>query len=183
MLGFSSNGATAVKYSTYGSVSTNFIMDNVNCDGTENTLEDCSYFPTHNCGSTEGAGVICRSFDITLVGGSSGAEGNVLYQGRPIWYDAQCISFLILFIFCSSVMTPGMIEMLRLCVGCLDLVEMVQLLYYIPPMVLLWTILSWMMSTVMVQRILLKIALTALQIIVAKERELGSFVLILLLSN
>ena len=96
MLGFSSNGATAVLYSTYGSVSTNFIMDDVNCAGTEESLEDCSYNPRHNCGSSEGAGVICRTtspaFDITLVGGTpstSSAEGNVLYQGRPIWYGMQ----------------------------------------------------------------------------------------------
>ena len=73
-------------------------------------------------------------------------------------------------------MTTGMIEMLKLYVGCLDLVQMVQLLYNIRPMVQWWTILSWMMSTVMVQRILLKTALTALQIIVEPVRELGSFV-------
>ena len=60
MLGFSSNGATAVLYSTYGSVVDNFIMDDVNCDGTEDSLEDCSYSPTDNCGTSEGAGVICR---------------------------------------------------------------------------------------------------------------------------
>ena len=61
MLGFSSNGATAKLDSTYGSVSTNFIMDDVNCIGTEETLEDCNYSPTHNCGRHEGAGVICRT--------------------------------------------------------------------------------------------------------------------------
>ena len=60
MLGFSRNGATAVLYSTYGSVVDNFIMDDVNCDGTEDSLEDCSYSPTDNCGTSEGAGVICR---------------------------------------------------------------------------------------------------------------------------
>ena len=91
MIGF--NVATAVSRSTYGSVPTNFIMDDVNCAGTEETLADCSYNPTHNCGGHEGAGVICRRFDITLVGGPSSAEGNVLYQGRPIWYDAECTSF------------------------------------------------------------------------------------------
>ena len=84
MLGFSSNGATAVLYSTYGSVSTNFIIDDVNCDGTEETLQDCSYNPTHNCGSSEGAGVICLP-TILLTGGQSSREGNVLYDGRPIW--------------------------------------------------------------------------------------------------
>ena len=93
MLGLNSDYATAVFYSTYGSVVDNFIMDDVSCVGTEDSLEDCIYNPTDNCGTTEGAGVICRRFDITLVGGSSSAEGNVFYQGRPIWYDAQCTSF------------------------------------------------------------------------------------------
>ena len=92
MLGFSKYGAIATHSSNYGSVVDNFIMDDVNCDGTEETLEDCGYNPTDNCGSSEGAGVICRStttpFDITLVGGTSStlsAEGNIIYQGRPIW--------------------------------------------------------------------------------------------------
>ena len=97
MLGYSQYGAIATSRSTYGSVVDDFIMDDVNCAGTEGTLEDCSYNPIDNCGSSEGAGVICRTtspaFDITLVGGPSSAEGNVLYQGRPIWYDAQCASF------------------------------------------------------------------------------------------
>ena len=61
MLGYNSNGAIAKSGSTYGSVSTNFIMDDVNCIGTEETLEDCNYSPSHNCGSSEGAGVICRT--------------------------------------------------------------------------------------------------------------------------
>ena len=128
MLGFSQIGAMAVSSSTFGSVSTNFIMDDVQCDGTEETLEDCSYNPRHNCGSSEGAGVICKTEayfqtttttttttttsittttittsttssttastsaihnSITLFGGqfsSLYAEGNVLYNRRPIWY-------------------------------------------------------------------------------------------------
>ena len=96
MLGYSQYGAIATSRSTYGSVVDDFIMDDVNCAGTEGTLEDCSYNPIDNCGSSEGAGVICRTtspaFDITLVGGTpstSSAEGNVLYQGRPIWYECK----------------------------------------------------------------------------------------------
>ena len=60
MLGYNSNGAIAKSGSTYGSVPTNFVMDDVHCIGTEETLEDCNYSPTHNCGRHEGAGVICR---------------------------------------------------------------------------------------------------------------------------
>ena len=89
MLGFSRNGATAVLYSTYGSVVDNFIMDDVNCDGTEDSLEDCSYSPTDNCSEREGAGVICTdTASIQLIGGQTSkysSEGNVLSGGRPIW--------------------------------------------------------------------------------------------------
>ena len=37
----------------------NFIMDDVNCDGTENTLLDCDYNRYDDCSPTEGAGVVC----------------------------------------------------------------------------------------------------------------------------
>ena len=70
-------------------------------------------------------------------------------------------------------MTAGMIEMLKLCVGCLDL--MWQLLCLALPMVLFLPILSWMMSIVLGQRKLLQTALTTLRIIVEAMRELGSF--------
>ena len=38
----------------------NFLMDNVGCVGDEASILDCSYSTTHNCGETEGAGVICQ---------------------------------------------------------------------------------------------------------------------------
>ena len=60
MLGFSSNGARAVSRSAYGYVVDNFIMDDVNCAGTEETLDDCRYNSRDNCSRREGAGVICR---------------------------------------------------------------------------------------------------------------------------
>ena len=34
-------------------------MDDVNCDGTEETLGDCKYIKNDNCGTDEGAGVVC----------------------------------------------------------------------------------------------------------------------------
>ena len=34
-------------------------MINVKCHGSEHTLRDCSYTKYENCGSTEGAGVVC----------------------------------------------------------------------------------------------------------------------------
>ena len=58
--GFSDEGADATYGSNYGKVSTNFIMDDVACDGTESHIGLCPHLGTHNCGSHEGAGVICK---------------------------------------------------------------------------------------------------------------------------
>ena len=45
--------------SKFGKVPGNFIMDDVNCGGNENTLFDCGYNKHDDCGSSEGAGVVC----------------------------------------------------------------------------------------------------------------------------
>ena len=45
--------------SHFGIVPDDFLLDNVECDGTEDSLFDCSHSTTDNCGSTEGAGVVC----------------------------------------------------------------------------------------------------------------------------
>ena len=34
-------------------------MDDVQCSGSENNLQDCPHSPNHNCGGGEGAGVVC----------------------------------------------------------------------------------------------------------------------------
>ena len=73
-------------------------------------------------------------------------------------------------------MMAGMKEMPKLHAGSLDSAQTVQWPYYIPPMVLCLPISSWMMSSVMVQKRLLKIAHTTPDIIVEAVRELGSFV-------
>ena len=49
----------ATSSSTFGTVSTNFIMDDVQCTGSESQLQDCTHSPNHNCGGNEGAGVVC----------------------------------------------------------------------------------------------------------------------------
>ena len=36
-----------------------FIIDDVQCDGSENSLFDCSHTTKENCGPTEGAGAVC----------------------------------------------------------------------------------------------------------------------------
>ena len=36
-------------------------MDNVNCNGSEVRIEDCAHNDVDDCGSTEGAGVVCTN--------------------------------------------------------------------------------------------------------------------------
>ena len=58
-LGFSK----AVEYtvnSKFGNVSAEFSFDQVDCSGTEETLEDCKHENTDDCGPDEGAGVVCQ---------------------------------------------------------------------------------------------------------------------------
>ena len=45
--------------SEFGDVPNNFIIDNVQCGGSENALLSCKYSKYHNCGVKEGAGVVC----------------------------------------------------------------------------------------------------------------------------
>ena len=46
-------------YSYGGSVEDNFIMDDVACTGSETNILSCPYNPSDNCGTSEGAGVVC----------------------------------------------------------------------------------------------------------------------------
>ena len=89
-LGFSNGGAVATSNSRFGAVSDIFIMDDVHCTGTESHIGLCIHNPIDNCGASEGAGVICPydtdSNRVTLVGGNTANEGNVMLNGRPIWY-------------------------------------------------------------------------------------------------
>ena len=45
--------------SFFGSVSSQFSYDEVECVGTEKSLDECRHDNNHNCGNSEGAGVIC----------------------------------------------------------------------------------------------------------------------------
>ena len=60
MLGLNTSYARATKNSQHGNWRDNFIMDEVKCVGTEETLEDCPHLTTEDCGASEGAGVICH---------------------------------------------------------------------------------------------------------------------------
>ena len=72
--------------SKYGSVPTDFILDNVDCNGDETSLLDCSFVTNHNCGASEGAGVMCDA--ISLQGGPTAYEGNLFIKGEPVCDDA-----------------------------------------------------------------------------------------------
>ena len=61
MMGFT--GAESI--SSYLTVPDDFIMDNVDCDGSENNINDCYHLDVDNCGTSEGAGVSCSSTSIT----------------------------------------------------------------------------------------------------------------------
>ena len=61
MLGFDPTYSFATVRSAFGAVSSNFIMDNVKCAGNETNIFLCTHTKRDNCGSTEGAGVVCES--------------------------------------------------------------------------------------------------------------------------
>ena len=83
--GLEVNKAVAKTSSEYGKLSeSNYIMDDVECAGTENSLFDCPHATTHNCGLTEAAGVVCREI-IKLVGGPNRLSGNVFISNQPVW--------------------------------------------------------------------------------------------------
>eukprot|EP00092_Neocalanus_flemingeri_P017447 GFUD01018873.1.p1 GENE.GFUD01018873.1~~GFUD01018873.1.p1 ORF type:complete len:621 (+),score=132.83 GFUD01018873.1:14-1876(+) len=98
MLGYPFGAPTT--RSRFGSVPEEFIFDDVNCDGSEETLFDCSYTSIDNCGSSEGAGVICQettpvattisstNFTIELRGGSVNSEGNLFVNEMPVCDDS-----------------------------------------------------------------------------------------------
>ena len=61
MLGFAEDASNAVTArSKFGIVSTDFITDDIICDGTESHIALCAHNArTDGCDSTEAAGVIC----------------------------------------------------------------------------------------------------------------------------
>ncbi|XP_035670251.1 deleted in malignant brain tumors 1 protein-like [Branchiostoma floridae] len=61
-------------------------LDDVDCDGNEQNLQNCSHggWGRHNCGHEEDAGVVC-SKHVRLVGGSGEHEGRVEYYNDGQW--------------------------------------------------------------------------------------------------
>ena len=60
------SGVPTIK-SRFGSVTSDYSLDDVMCDGTEQSLQDCKYSSQDNCGRSEGAGVICQGTYWTCV--------------------------------------------------------------------------------------------------------------------
>jgi len=60
-LGFSRENFTVYRYSHFGGVGNDFAMDKINCDGSEERIQDCSYVTEDDCNYGEGAGVCCFS--------------------------------------------------------------------------------------------------------------------------
>jgi len=82
--------------SYFGPVSSDFAFDDVQCRGDEEYIWRCPHETEDDCGSHEGAGVICSNEEpgsgsgapvIELVGGSGPHEGNILIHGRPVCDD------------------------------------------------------------------------------------------------
>jgi hypothetical protein len=59
-LGFPLGAISALTESPFGSVSRPFSYNDVQCVGNETTLDSCSHQNTHNCYTSNGAGVICN---------------------------------------------------------------------------------------------------------------------------
>ena len=59
MLGLGTGGARATQNAYFGTHGSDFIMDDVDCQGHEEDLWDCVFLANHNCASSEAAGVIC----------------------------------------------------------------------------------------------------------------------------
>ncbi|XP_072171897.1 scavenger receptor cysteine-rich domain superfamily protein-like [Diadema setosum] len=90
MLGFE-RALEASCCARFGEGSGRILISDLNCDGTESSLVNCSHvgFGHHDCGHSEDAGVICTNepqpkFDVRLVGSTQQTSGRVeiLYNGE-----------------------------------------------------------------------------------------------------
>ena len=89
MAGFDPQNSVAIQRSTFSRVFPNIAMSNVQCKGSESKLSDCPH-SKGTCSIHHLAGVKCE-YDtnvnkVTLVGGNNTNLGNVMLNGKPIWY-------------------------------------------------------------------------------------------------
>ncbi len=76
--------------STYDAPTATFVLDDVNCTGTERRIGDCPHQPygTENCFTSEGAGFRCELYadgDARLVGGTARNNGRVEVLHGAVW--------------------------------------------------------------------------------------------------
>ncbi|EDV19474.1 uncharacterized protein TRIADDRAFT_62104 [Trichoplax adhaerens] len=61
-------------------------LDEVQCNGTEQSIGDCAHnnWNDHNCGHNEDVGIVCDTSEVRLVGGNSTREGRleIIHNGR-----------------------------------------------------------------------------------------------------
>jgi len=88
-LGFNSNTkGIAWTNSKFGTVGSNFRMDDVRCGGYESYIGECPHVTSNNCGSSEGAGVTCVDpTTVKLRSGEIPVEGNVYIMDQPVCDD------------------------------------------------------------------------------------------------
>uniref|UniRef100_A0A6I8Q001 SRCR domain-containing protein n=1 Tax=Xenopus tropicalis TaxID=8364 RepID=A0A6I8Q001_XENTR len=78
----------AKKDAFFGSGEESIWMDNVECDGSENALNDCNFrgWGLHDCSHNEDAGVVCSdSLNIRLVDGNSSCKGRLEVNHNGTW--------------------------------------------------------------------------------------------------
>ncbi|XP_072037032.1 uncharacterized protein [Amphiura filiformis] len=77
-LGFPIDGAKAQKGAMFGVDLETSLLDEISCNGTESTLQQCAHaeWEEHNCNESQMAGVICAP-DVRFVGGNYSYEGRV----------------------------------------------------------------------------------------------------------
>ncbi|XP_073717227.1 scavenger receptor cysteine-rich domain-containing protein DMBT1 [Misgurnus anguillicaudatus] len=78
-------GAEAKRFSYFGPGVGTIWMDDVECTGTELSLQECTFrgWGTHNCDHSGDAGVICR--DVRLVDGATQCSGRVEVLNKNQW--------------------------------------------------------------------------------------------------
>ncbi|KAK7089640.1 scavenger receptor cysteine-rich domain-containing protein DMBT1-like [Littorina saxatilis] len=87
MLGYTGLRPVVRSGASYGQGTGSILMDDVNCNGTESSLGQCSYTANHNCGHNEDVGIDCRPgvLQARLVSGSRSSEGRLEVTMNGQW--------------------------------------------------------------------------------------------------